>query len=138
MTTGLQQVDDPSPDWLDQALARSLPAPVLPAGLQSRLQALARHDALLDLQRRHGELEAELVQARRRLRHDQLPGSLQMLGAAVVASFACGAAVSWTATLWLPWLGEGAAAAMPALSLGLGFAAGAVALARGRWRAEGP
>lgn len=137
MTTDPTRPTDDSPDWLDQALARHLPAPSLPAGLQVRLQAMVRHDALVDLQQRHAALEQELAQTRRRLRQGQLAASLRVLGLAVGASFASGALAAWTLPLWLPWLGEPAAGAMPLLALGLGVSAGAVAVVRGRSSREG-
>lgn len=129
-------MNEPTPDWLDNALQRHTLPPPLPAGLSDRVHAaLARarqQQALADLQQRHAALQAELLQARAQLRQRRWQGGAQVLGVAVAVSFASGALAAWTLPWWQPWLGQPPDAVLPLIALALGVASASVA-ARANW-----
>lgn len=130
--------DDPdTPAWLDDALARALPAAQAPATLRGRLALARQQVALAELQDHQAALlalETQLAEARARLRQGQWRLGSQTLALVVALSFALGA----LAVALLPQLmaasGLDAATLMPVLALGLGVASGLLLAGGRRWR----
>ena len=119
--------DDDLNRALDQALARSLPAPTLPAGFHARLQAALADEAVHDLARQRRELEAEHARQLALLQRGYVRMKRDTLAMVLAVAFSAGAVVHWA----LPWLRETAgidlSELVPLIAVVIGLVAGASA-----------
>ena len=120
-------------DRLDQALARTLPVPTLPAGFRVRLSAALARSAEVDLTTRRLMLERERREQLAGLQTDSVRLRWQTLAYLIGGAFAAGAMVA----IGVPWLreafGADAIMAVPAI----GAAAGLIIGAASYWRRFG-
>lgn len=113
---------------LDCALARSLPAPDLPAGFHARLHMALVSEATVDLARLRRRLEEEQREHARHIAALQ-SGYVRMkrdtLATVLAVAFSAGAVAHWA----VPWLRETAGVDLselvPLLAVAVGMAAGA-------------
>jgi hypothetical protein len=119
--------DDDLNRALDQVLARSLPAPTLPAGFHARLQAALADEAAHDLARQRRELEAEHARQLALLQRGYVRMKRDTLAMVLAVAFSAGAVVHWA----LPWLRETAgidlSELVPLIAVVIGLVAGASA-----------
>ncbi len=113
---------------LDDALARALAGPELPANFRVRLQAALARTAALDPAAMRRAVEAEHHRQLASLRADFIRIRRRTLGSLIGVAFCAGAAIA----VAMPWIigGFGAAAAIVAPTLG---AAVGVAIGVGAW-----
>jgi len=120
-----EQPDDDLNRALDQALARSLPPPALPAGFHVRLQAALADEAAHDLARQRRELEAEHARQLALLQRGYVRMKRDTLAMVLAVAFSAGAVVHWA----LPWLretlGVDPSTVVPLMAVVIGLVAGA-------------
>jgi hypothetical protein len=129
---GMSAADMPD-DRLDQALARILQVPALPAGFRVRLSAALARSAEVDLATRRLMLERERRELQAGLRTDSVRLRWQTLAYLIGGAFAAGATVA----IGVPWLRDAFGDdASIALSM-IGAAAGLIIGAASYWRRFG-
>lgn len=113
---------EPLAGALDQALARSLQVPALPAGFRLRLQAAVARSATTDPAQRRAALEQEHRAQLARMRDGYVQLRRRTLGTLIGAAFAAGLLI----TLALPWItahfGRNGVFALPAIGVAVGLA----------------
>jgi hypothetical protein len=120
-------------DRLDQALARILPVPTLPAGFRLRFSAALARSAEVDLATRRLMLERERREQLAGLQTDSVRLRWQTLAYLIGGAFAAGATVA----IGVPWLREAFGAdAIMAVPM-IGAAAGLIIGAASYWRRFG-
>jgi hypothetical protein len=107
---------------LDQALARSLRAPALPADFRLRLQAAVARSATTDPALRRATLEQEHRAQLARMRDGYVQLRQRTLGTLIGAAFAAGLLITFA----LPWItahfGRNGVFALPAIGVAVGLA----------------
>ena len=116
----------PDDDSLDQALARALVPPQVPAGFRTRLLAALTHVSATDLAIRRSLLEREHRELLQQLQSDSVRLRWRTVGYLVGGAFAAGVGVA----IGMPWIratfGSGSDLVMLLVWAGLGLLIGGV------------
>jgi len=117
--------DDDFDHRLDQALARMLPPPALPAGFHTRLRNAVVADMAGELARQRQLLEAQHQRELAALRKGYVRLRRETMAVVVAVAFTAGVLVTWAAPWLRAVLGVDLSLLLPLVAVGIGMAVGA-------------